>query len=231
MKIIFFNLIYCLLTYAATAQDSHAADFMPLFDGKTLNGWTATEENSTSFLVENGELICRGGKAHLFYTGDIGNADYKNFELKLKIKTTANSNSGVYFHTKYQKKGWPKAGFEAQVNSAHTDPRRTGSLYGIVNVWVPQQVEEPYLVKVDKSGEVFILQPEAPSTDDEWFDYHIKVQDNSIFIKVNGVTTVNWTQPEDWTKDRKIGNGTIALQAHDPKCEVHYKDIKIRILD
>ena len=231
MKAILFSIICCLFVSITTAQNASTTDFKPLFDGKSLNGWTPTEENANSFLVEDGELICRGGKAHLFYTGDVGNADFKNFELELKIKTTANSNSGVYFHTKYQKKGWPKFGFEAQVNSAHTDPRKTGSLYGIVNVWAPAEAEAPYLAKVDEKGEIFILQPEAPSTDGEWFDYYIKVQDDNVIIKVNGVTTVDWTQPEKWANDRRIGSGTVALQAHDPKCEVYYKDIKIRMLD
>lgn len=215
----------------AAAQDPGKSGFISLFDGKSLNGWTATEENSSSFVVENGELICRGGKAHLFYTGDVGKANFKNFELALKIKTTANSNSGVYFHTKYQKEGWPKVGFEAQVNSTHSDPKKTGSLYGIVNVWAPEKEEGKYLARVDKEGEIYVLQPKAPSVDGEWFDYHIKVQDNSITIKVNGVTTINWVQPKGWNKSRKIGSGTVALQAHDPKSVTHYKEVKIKVLD
>lgn len=231
MKSTLFGIICYLFVGVAVAQNDASTDFIPLFDGKTLNGWTATVENANTFLVEDGNLICRGGRAHLFYTGNVGNADFKNFELKLKVKTNANSNSGVYFHTKYQKEGWPAVGFEAQVNSRHTDPRKTGSLYGIVNVWAPAEKEEPYLAKVDKSGEIFMLQSKAPSKDGKWFDYHITVQDNTIIIKVNGKTTVHWTQPENWTKDRKIGRGTVGLQAHDPTCDVYYKDIKIKILD
>ncbi len=230
MKSTLFSLIFCLFASVVVAQNSSSADFIPLFDGKSLKGWTASKENSASFLVEDGTLVCRGGRAHIFYTGDVGGADFKNFELKLKIKTTANSNSGVYFHTKYQEEGWPKIGFEAQVNSTHSDPRKTGSLYGIVNMWAPVKAEESYLAKVNEKGEVFILRPKAPSTDDEWFDYHIKVQNNTIVIKVNGETTVDWTQPEEWTKKRRIGSGTVGLQAHDPTCNVHYKDIQIKIL-
>jgi len=231
MKYILFSIICYLFVCTASAQNARKNDFKALFDGKTLKGWTATTDKPASFLVENGELVCRGGRAHLFYTGDIGNADFKNFELQLKIKTTANSNSGIYFHTKYQEDGWPGIGFEAQVNSTHSDPKRTGSLYGIVNIWAPKEAEDPYLAKVTENGEIYILQPKAPSTDGEWFDYYIKVQDNSIVVKVNGLTTVNWTQPEGWAKERRIGHGTVGLQAHDPTCQVYYKDIKIKILD
>ena len=216
-----------MLATATRAQDG----FVPIFDGKTFTGWTATEENSESFFIEDGNLVCRGGRAHLFYTGEVGDADFKNFELKLKVRTTSSSNSGVYFQTTYQKTGWPSTGFEAQVNSTHTDPRKTGSLYGIVNIWAPLEVEEDFVAKVSDNQEIFILKPEAPSTDGEWFDYHIVVKGKSIVIKVNGVITVDWTQPTTWNKDRRIGHGTIGLQAHDPKSETHYKDIQVKILE
>jgi hypothetical protein len=47
---------------------------------------------------------------------------------------------------------------------------------------------------------------------------------------------VHWTQPANWagTSDfpgRRIGPGTIALQGHDPRSIVYYKNIKIRLLD
>jgi len=204
---------------------------MPLFNGKNLTGWKASTENSSSFLVEDGMLVCRGGRAHLFYEGENGAANFKNFELKLRIKTTAESNSGVYFHTKYQASDWPSVGFEAQVNSKHSDPRKTGSLYGVVNIWAPINPENPFISKVNDNREVFVMAPRAPSMDGEWFDYHIIVQDNRIQIKVNGMTTVDWTQPNDWTKSRRIGSGTVGLQAHDPKCVVYYKDIELKIMD
>lgn len=230
MKVKFTVLFTFFILQFPYCQESNP-DFVSIFDGKTLNGWTATEENAGSFLVEDGKLIARGGRAHLFYDGLEGNSSFKNFELSLKVMTNAKSNSGVYFHTKYQKTGWPKIGFEAQVNSKHSDPRKTGSLYGIVNMWAPEEVAEAFEVKVDKKGEVFLLKDNAPSTDGEWFDYHIKVDNNRIVIKVNGKITVDWTQPDNWEKARRIESGTVGIQAHDPTCEVYYKDIKLKILD
>ena len=192
-------------------------------------------ENPDSYTVKNSTLILKGGRSHLFYTGSVGGANFKNFELKLQAKTMANSNSGVYFHTKYQNEGWPEQGFEAQVNTTHKDPKKTGSLYAIANVYVAMKPEPPFIVRVDKSGSQ-IWQESAPSTDGEWFDYHIIVVDNNVSLKINGETTVNWTQPEGWAgpvnmAGRVLGSGTIALQAHDPDSEVHYRDIKIKLLD
>lgn len=226
MKSLILTCFLAMLLSTLTAQE-----FMPLFNGNNLDGWKASTENANSFMVEDGMLVCRGGRAHLFYEGENGVPDFKNFELKLRIKTTAESNSGVYFHTKYQASDWPSVGFEAQVNSKHSDPRKTGSLYGVVNIWAPVNPETPFISKVNDNREVFVMAPRAPSMDGEWFDYHIIVQGDRIQIKVNGMTTVDWTQPKDWTNTRRIGSGTVGLQAHDPKCVVYYKDIQLKVLD
>ncbi len=223
------SFLFCFLF--SYAQDQAEGDFTSLFDGSSLGGWTASTENPGSFFVEEGKLVSKGGRAHLFYTGEVGSADFKNFELKLKVMTTANSNSGVYFHTEYQEEGWPSEGFEAQVNSTHTDPKKTGSLYGVVNVFAPGADEEAFGARVAENREIFLYQPKAPSTDGEWFDYHITVQDKHIVIKVDGKTMVDWHQPNDWSKDRRIGHGTVGIQAHDPNSTTYYKDIQIKVLD
>lgn len=227
-KLLFIALLLTSCTLSEAQKDSEG--FVSIFDGKSLKHWKVNRDNPDSYSVQDGMLIVKGGKSHIFYMGKKGKASYKNFELKLKARTKAGANSGVYFHTEYQDKGWPKIGFEAQVNSTHTDPKKTGSLYGIANIYAPKDTE-PYTVRVAKNREIFMYQEKAPSTDDEWFDYHIIVQDDRIILKVNGHTTVDWTQPKDWTKTRRIGKGTIAIQAHDPNSETHYKDIRIKVMD
>ena len=224
-----------LAAFAAFTLVSAAADndgWTSMFNGKDLTGWKSNEEVPGVFTVENGELKVSGGRAHLFYTGPNGDAKFQSFELKMKVKTTPGSNSGVYFHTRYQDKGWPDAGYECQVNSTHTDPKKTGSLYGVVNILAlapgQKEPEGGKHIKVDK----------APSTDGEWFDYHITVKGNVITLQVNGKTTVEWTQPEgfDPAKElknmpgRKLGEGTFAIQGHDPKSTTFYKDLFVKPL-
>lgn len=223
----FFTLLLALALSTISAQDQ---GFVSLFNGKDLSEWKSATENPNCFSVNDGVLIVKGGRSHLFYDGPAGN-DFKNFELKLQIKTLPGANSGVYFHTEYQESGWPEAGFEAQVNSTNQDPRKTGSLYGIVNIWVPREGEQK-VVEVDEKGEVFTYRPAAPSTDGEWFDYHITVREKMIIIRVNGEIQTQWTQPDVWSMGgRKIGSGTIGLQAHDPDSEIHYRNIQIKLLD
>lgn len=214
MKIRSLLLLSCLTSslFAAPAAES---GWTPMLNGKDLAGWKSNDETPLAFYMVNGVLKVATGRAHLYYVGADGAANFKNFEFKAKVLTTPGSNSGIYFHTKFEEKGWPFNGFECQVNSTHTDRKKTGGLYAVQDV-------------IDN----------APSRDFEWFDYYIKVEGSHVVIQINGKTTVDWTQPADWdpTKSlkgmdgRKLGSGTIALQAHDPKSTTFYKDLFIRAL-
>ncbi len=206
-----------LLATAALFLSSYAAfagETIQLFDGKSLAGWKATTTAPEgTFKAVDGMLQIRGGKAdHLFYVGADGKATFTNFDFKAKVKTYEKANSGIYFHTQYQEKSWPKLGFECQVNATHTDKKKTGGLYAVRDV---------------------MDIPAAP--DNVWFEYHIRVEGKRIQIWIDGKQTVDFTQPEDWVPPkgmdgRRIGSGTFALQAHDPGCKVDYKDIVVERL-
>ena len=56
-----------------------------------------------------------------------------------------------------------------------------------------------------------------------------------IEIRVNDKTTVDYTEPEGkeaFSEDfeRRLGEGTFALQAHDPNSKVYFKNLKVRRL-
>jgi hypothetical protein len=213
------NSIVCLSTVLATfliggvafAEESKTeAGFISMFDGKSMEGWKVTEENPEAWTVEDGMLKCAGKRAHLFYVGD--GVPFKNFHFKADVMTTPGSNAGIYFHTQYQKTGWPKAGFECQVNVSHGDPKKTASLYGVVNVADPG-------VK-----------------DNEWYTQEIIVKDKNVKLIVNGNTLVDYTEKEDQkpfdkTFERLIDEGTFALQAHDPKSVVYFRNLRVKQLD
>lgn len=134
MKYLLLLLVFPVLAACSglkNAKGNHG--WVGLFDGKTLNGWKASEHPGT-FSVENGSIKVSGERSHLFYIGSVRNHDFKNFELKAEVKTTLGSNSGIYFHTAYQEVGFPSKGYEVQVNNSHVDWRRTGSLYAIKDI-------------------------------------------------------------------------------------------------
>ena len=185
-------------------------EWVSLFDGKTLNGWKVGA-NASAFKVENGCIVVNGNVSHLYYDGEVQQHQFKNFEFKAEVMTTTGSNSGIYFHTQYQEKDWPKKGYEVQVNNSHTDWRRTGSL------WAIQDVKETY------------------AKDNEWFTLHITVKGKHITVAINDKKVVDYTEPEnvqrvEGMKDRIISSGTFALQGHDPKSKVYYRNIKVKVL-
>lgn len=195
------------LAAPATAAPAAAADagWITLFDGTSLDGWKASESPGC-FTIENGAIKVNGPRSHLFYMGANGAAAFTNFEFEAEVMTRTNSNSGIFIHTTWQDKGWPSVGYECQVNNSMSDPQRTGGLYNTV--------------KINPS----------PARDDVWFRYYIKVVGKHVTIKIDGQTVVDFEEPADRTGTIKLSAGTFALQAHDPKSVVFYKNLRVRHL-
>ena len=199
-----------VLAFCASTSKTKSDKWVSLFDGKSLNGWKVGA-NAETFKIENGSIAVNGNVAHLFYDGPVMNHEFKNFEFKTQVMTTPGSNSGIYFHTAYQESGWPAKGYEVQVNNSHTDWRRTGSLYAIQDV------------------------REVSVKDNEWYTESITVQGKRVIIKINDKTVVDYTEPDNVERTggmarRLISSGTFALQGHDPKSKVYFKDIMVRAL-
>ena len=197
---LFSSLALLTLTFVLTSVRQNDG-WISLFDGKTLNGWRASEHPAT-FIVQDGMIVVYGDRAHLFYDGTIGNHSFKNFEWKVSVMTTPGSNSGLFIHTEYQETDWPKKGYEIQVNQTHTDWRKTGSVYAV------QDVKETFV------------------KDNEWYTEHIIVLGNKITVKVNDKVINEYTVPADG----KLSRGTIAIQGHDPKSKIFYRDVMIKVL-
>lgn len=210
MKHKFIGRAVLVLALLSGSLSSFAQDgWISIFNGKNLDGWKVGN-NASSFSVVDGTIKVAGPVAHLFYDGAIKNHMFKNFEFKAKVMTKPGANSGIYFHTVYQETGWPAKGYEVQVNNSHTDWKRTGSLYNVVDI------KENY------------------AKDDEWYTEHIIVEGKHITIKINDKVVVDYEENLDNRnedmKGRIISSGTFALQAHDPKSVVYYKDIMVKPL-
>lgn len=199
-----------LMVMGSAVTDAKQDGWISIFDGKTLKGWKVGN-NASSFSVVDGAIQVSGPVAHLFYDGPIKNHMFKNFEFKAQVMTKPGANSGIYIHTEYQESGWPSKGYEVQVNNSHTDWKRTGSLYNI------QDVKETYV------------------KDNEWYTEYIKVEGKHITIKINDKTVVDYEETDTdkrsgGEKNRILSSGTFALQAHDPKSVVLFKDIQVKPL-
>lgn len=145
----------------AIADDAKNAGWQSIFDGKTLDGWKASEKPE-NWTVEDGAIVGRGTRSHLFYMEE----EFEDCEFKADVKIKKGGNSGMYFRARFMP-GWPN-GYEAQVNNSGRDPKRTGSLYNFVDV--RQQL----------------------IPDDTWWTQHIIVKGNHIIIKVNDEVVVDF---------------------------------------
>ncbi|HTK77522.1 MAG TPA: family 16 glycoside hydrolase, partial [Gemmataceae bacterium] len=140
--------------------------WVQLFNGHDLTGWQTHPDQPGDWRVENGVLIGRGPRSHLF--SERGN--YENFHLRVEAQINNHGNSGVYFRSEYGL-GWgvhPK-GYEAQIFEGDAeDPYKTGSLYSLAKVTSD-------LVKSNT-----------------WFTLQVIAQGNRIIIKVDGKTAVDF---------------------------------------
>jgi hypothetical protein len=177
--------------------------FTDLLDGKTLSGWTQNDVKDArapggkkveaEWEVVDGVLQGKGQQGHLFSP-----KEYVNFHYSAEARINDGGNSGMYFRAR-RGQAWPQ-GYEAQVNSSHGDPVRTGSLYNIKKVF--EQLVPP----------------------DTWFTQEIIAYGDHIVIKVNGKVTANVVHPGGHKK------GHFAFQFHDPTCKVQYRNVKVREL-
>ena len=204
-----FFLTLAIVILGATALRAAESEegFTPICDGKTFTGWQTSIDNTNTWQLEDGAFVARGPTAHLFYVADP--KPFKNFELKVDVLTVTNSNGGIYFHTAYQEKGFPRAGIECQVNVSHGDWIKTGSLYGLVNIGM------------------------TPAKDNQWWTQHIIVRGRKVTVKIDGKTLIEYNEPavDPTGRGKKLGEGTFALQAHDPKSIIRYKNIRVKRLD
>ncbi|MEZ5400996.1 MAG: family 16 glycoside hydrolase [Bryobacteraceae bacterium] len=205
-----------LLTLAGSALPAIAVNgWTSIFDGKTLNGWKANRP--ASWRVDAGAIVADGSASHLFYDGP-GAAGIENFELEADVLTRPFANSGIYFHTAYQGSGFPKQGFEVQVNNtalgegSYRERKRTGSLYGIRNVY------------------------KQLARDNEWLTLNVRVSANNIQVRVNGLLTVDYIEPTpplippSQETARFLQKGGFALQCHDPGSHVRFRNLRYRLL-
>ena len=176
------------------------AQWISLFDGKTLDGWEKVGKAESHWAIEDGAMVGTGKQSMLVNTS----GPYKNFRYRAEIKVNDGGNSGLYFRT--TRKPSFSDGYEAQIDSTHTDPIRTGSLYGLCHVY--KQLVAP----------------------DQWFTYEVEVKEDvwrgreitRIKVTVDGKELYEYL---DFAKTYPAGH--FAFQQHDPGSKVHIRKVEV----
>ncbi|MBX9677901.1 MAG: DUF1080 domain-containing protein [Gemmataceae bacterium] len=200
-------LISLAIVHPGFAQEKEER-FMPIFDGKSFEGWSG---NPKWFRIEEGAIVGGTLKAPIpnneFLTY---RSELSDFELRLKFKVLGKGvNAGIQVRSKRIPKHHEMIGYQADLGdnywgALYDESRRNKVLKS------PNQAE---LAKVLKR--------------EDWNDYVIRCEGKRIQLWINGMQTVDYTEP-----DAKIEQtGLIGLQIHGGgPSEAWYKDIRLKNL-
>ena len=206
------NLRLISLATLLVASFARAAS-VPLFDGKSFEGWEG--DTQKTWRIKEGAIV--GGSL----TENVPRNEFlatkksfHNFELRLKFKLLGSEgfvNSGVQIRSvRIAKPAHEMSGYQCDIG----DPNWWGALY-----------DESRRNKVLAPSDMKKLEPVLKRGD--WNDYRIRAEGPRIQLWINGVQTIDYTEP-----DPKIPqDGHIAVQVHGGgKAEVWFKDITIEEL-
>ena len=194
-------ILYSLLFVSAAS-----AAPVPLFDGKTFNGW----EGETTKVWRIADGVIMGGTLD----GNPQNEflatkkQYRNFHLTVEYKLVGTDgfvNGGVQFRSlRIPQPPNEMIGYQADIGAGYS-----GCLYD----------ESRRKTMLSKPAEELIKRAEKPG---EWNKYEILAEDQRIQLKVNGVRTVDYTEREPGIAMK----GHIALQIHGKcKAEIAFRNI------
>jgi len=182
---------------------------VPLFDGKTFQGWEG--DTQKTWRIENGALA-GGSLTETVPRNDFlcTTRSFGNFILRLKFKlegTEGFINGGVQFRSqRLQDPAHEMTGYQADLGDKYW-----ASLYD-------ESRRNKTLAKPDESLVAQVLKP------GQWNDYEIRAEGRRIRLFLNGRQTVDYTEPDETIPQ----SGLIGLQVHGGgKARVSYRDITI----
>ena len=216
-----------LVLLAVLAVSAAAADtFVPLFNGKNLDGWEKVGDGIWTILPDGTLVGQRNPGTPPFENDAITARNYRNwvnvqawlytvreygdFDLQLEYWLRMKGNSGISLRDpsrgKYGvimppdfTKTPSKLGYEIQLNNQYPDPHPTGSIYTFVDA---------------KPG---------AQKDNQWNKLEIESRKDIIRVKVNGIVVA-----EHAGDPKRPVRGPIGLQLHDQFSVVMFRNIRIR---
>ncbi len=216
----------------ATARGEGAADdgWQPLFDGRSLSGWTVFDARYWS--VEDGAIVGRITREvpctrnqYLVW----GGGDLADFELKLRVRLRG----------------------EGGINNGFQFRSRLLPDHDVCGYQVDNNLQTPWLVRLyDEYGRhtlamrgertVFDAQARKSTTPleeavgdawfrlEDWHEYHLACVGPRLTLRVDGRLAA---EVFDHDPQRRDSQGVLALQLHSgPPTVVEFRDIRLRLL-
>jgi len=206
-RIVVFVAIVLMGGLTTIAQASREGGWVPLFNGKDLNGWK--KNGDEKWIAEQGTILCESTANKYGYLTT--EKTYRDFVLRLKFKGEAAGNSGLFFHARITGID-PQHGPDIEGMQVEVDPsvgKHTGGLY-------------------ESGGRGWVIMPTAEGEralrPGEWNDLEASVRGNRIVIHLNGVQVTDYIDASP-----KFTDGVIGLQIHTGGgVKMRWKDIYIQ---
>jgi len=179
--------------------------FVPLFDGRTFEGWEG--DTAGSFRIEDGAIV--GGSLSTPIPRNeflCTTRTYANFVLRLECKVVS-ANGGIQFRSQRVPDRAEVSGYQADMDSSGT---YWGCLY--------DESRRGMLVQADQAATSKVVKP------DDWNRYEIRCDGGRIQLLVNDLRTVEYTE----TDPNIPRSGIIGVQVHaGAPSETWYRNIRI----
>lgn len=217
-----------LLILAAASLSAAGQPFTPLFDGKTLKGWSVCN-GKASYAVEQGEIVgtTAEGSPNSFLCSK---NEYGDFVLEFDTKTDPVLNSGVQIRSHRYPEDTIVTTFDGKQSAQHKQPK--GRVYGY-QVEVANEASGASGGIYDEARRGWLdniaANPAASKAfkDNEWNHYRVEAIGDSIKTWINGVACANLTDSGDLT-------GFVGLQVHaykgDKPAQVRWRNLRIQDL-
>ena len=232
MKIIFANLLL-VLTFT-TAPAAGRDGFVSMFDGKTLKGWEATPARTAgAWTVKDGMIVGNGDKGRGYLTF-AANKNVADLEMKFSYRFPGKGNSGVNIRS------IPDKTRRRDFQSYHADLGHLGIGKNVMGAWdfhTPSRREhrcfrgDRLVIAEDDKPTITPIKNALTAADirkGDWNTVHIIAKGNNFKLFINGKLSSEFT--EHLPQAKRLKNGMIQLQLHDPGMIVHFKDLQLKVL-
>ncbi len=205
--------VWAALCIAAVIRvGAQAPQAVPLFDGRTLQGWEG--DTAVTWRVEDGAIV--GGSLTTTVPRNdflVTTRDYANFILRLEYKlegTEGFLNSGIQFRSRrLDKPAYEMIGYQADIGTGYW-----GALYD-------EQRRKRVLAAPDQKAVM------AHVRLNDWNRYEIHAEGRRIRLVLNGQQTVDYTETDETLPQ----TGLVGLQVHGGgKALVRFRNITIQEL-
>jgi hypothetical protein len=199
--------VVLLLVLGTLAETPKKHEWVPLFNGKDLDGWKLNGDER--WVAEQGTILGESTANKYGYLTTL--KTYRDFDLRLKFKSEAAGNSGFFLHSQITGMS-PEHGPDIEGMQVEVDPNpgeHTGGLY-------------------ESGGREWVAMPtpegENALKPGQWNDLEVSVHNNHIVTHLNGVKVVDFTDSTP-----KFSEGIIGLQIHTGGgVKIRWKDIYIK---